>query len=130
MTHVPQEVWNQIAVEQPLQSQFAQSYFTMKPADIEDNLEFIQRKLFRFVNNVGIVLGYFHAMPLLVENEAIRKYLAYNKTKELEEALPPLASPGEAAVLMGKEYSLNPLEQETLKTLLELDPDILISGLR
>lgn len=69
-----------------------------------------------------VSLAYQLVAPLLLENEAISKFVVDHEAPGLRAALPELLSVEEALNLACQEYRLSALEQRQLKVLLERLP--------
>lgn len=116
MTNVAAPVWNQIAREQPLETEAAKLAFAMDQdqlAKLEDRWAAQERQAGTPENLVGRVIT---CLPLVVESFAIQQFVSQHP--QFRDAFPEMNSPEEAASLMQLEWRLTDEERETLTKVL------------
>ena len=123
MTQVPQRIWNEIAKEQDLATNWAEKWFRMKEGEVERELEKQARKILKTQPN-KVVVAYQEVLPLLAEHNAIQAYISDHNRVGLMQVLVEVLNPKEAVMLMTMEHRLQPENQERLRELLEQLPKV------
>src|SRR5690625_1130154 len=118
MYQLPQAIWNQLAHEQPIRTQWARKMFNLTEQEIDQALEEEANKLSQKNYSNKAILAYQTMLPLLLENEAIRKFQQTEDNPELMEMLPEIYSVEEALRLATAEYRLMDNERRELQQLL------------
>lgn len=119
MYQVPMQVWNQIALSQPLSQPWA-TLFRLEPDQLPVKLdELVDKPLAQLGADNKVTLAYRLVAPLLVETEAISSYLEETQQQTLRQSLPELTSVNEAVILASMEYRLTPSQQQKLSQLLK-----------
>lgn len=113
-------VWNRVAREQPLQTDMAKSLFPMDQVDLNEALQGREVDLQARGVEPKVASAYLTVAPLLWENKALSGFSRDHPG--LSDSLPNVVSPGEAAMLATKEYSLNVSQQQSLQQLLMTPP--------
>lgn len=118
MLSVDQITWNQIAHEQTLYSGWAQKMFNLPRAEATAE----QRKTLKSLKTQGYsdltALAYLTALPLLLENQAISRFIVETDNLELRNQLPEVTDVQEALWLLSQDYPLDPKEMRDVEKLL------------
>lgn len=117
MHQVPADVWNQIAEQQPLATDWAKQVFPMPGDQMDVALEREEERL----GNDALAAAYLKVMPLLWERTAISNFLKDNPS--LRWALPEVISIAEAVHLAKLDFqSLTEPQLQRLGQMLKKPP--------
>ena len=119
MYSVAAPIWNEIAEQQDLATDWAKQMFSLPQEDLDLALE---REEARLTPQVGAMLAavYLKIMPLLRERRAIMDFLKDNPN--YRHALPEILDVGEAIMVANKDSHLSAQEQRQLRQLLLVKP--------
>lgn len=121
MHQVASSIWNQIAEQESLSTEWAQQIFGLPPEEMD---QAINAELERLTPELGgdkaLASTYLEVMPLLWENAAIRRYLS--RHPDLLGALPEVLTADEAVMLASQDHRLTKSDQKLLKSLLQKPP--------
>lgn len=120
MQQVPMRFWNEIAQTQEMKSPLWAAMFSLSPEQLSGATDDLSKALKMLTQDDRVILAYLLAAPLLVENEAISRYLEATDSLHLRSSMPELQTVGEAVILASKEYRLKPSQQRQLELLLRL----------
>lgn len=123
MMQVPATVWNRIAKTQRLRTEWAENLFRMSGQEMGETLDRMAGLLVK--NKKGddlVAAAYLKLAPLLVENEAISRFIEKTGSTDLRSALPDLTDVPETLDLAQQEYRLNPKQLAQLSELLKALP--------
>ena len=120
MQQVPMRFWNEIAQTQEMKSPLWAAMFSLSPEQLSGATDDLTKALKLLVQDERVMLAYLLAAPLLVENEAISRYLIETDSLHLRSSMPELQTVGEAVILASREYRLKPSQQRQLDLLLKL----------
>jgi len=119
MNYLPSQIWAEIAYTQNLKSEWAKEMFNCQEEFFDEELS----KQARFLSSIGysnkVILAFQHVLPLLLEHEAITRYISDKGTLDLRYALPEILDADEAVHIMQKEYNLSPKDSAILHLLLK-----------
>ncbi len=105
----PIAIWNQIAPQ--MQSEQLRRIFSIKNQEKADSeLDAWARK--KMGKDVTLTLAYQEIAPLLIENQAIGRWVERNP--EWLQAMPEVLTPGEAALLAQADYMLSAMQTRRL----------------
>lgn len=116
MVSLPARVWNEIARQEQLRTQWARTVFVMDETGIQESEETDAHRLDQDGVDPMVVQAYLDARPLLLEREAIARYVA--KHPDLRASLPEVNSINEAILTVTGDWPLSQSETAQLKTLL------------
>ena len=119
MYQAPTAIWNEIAQSQQLKHQAMQTYFLMDPEELMAALDREDAELEAQGADPATIRAYHLTAPLLLENEAISRYIQQSNQHFLRNSLPELVTTNEAIMLAIAEYSLTSSQTKMLRTLLE-----------
>lgn len=122
MHQAPTPIWNEIAATQTLKTDWARTMFPKTPEALDEALEAEADELEAAGHSDKAIVAYQEAKPLLLENEAISRYVAENERPELRGSLPEVLNPAEAVQLMAAEHNLGANEKAELQAMLEKAP--------
>lgn len=121
LARVNSEVWNEIAQTQTLRSDWARRVFPMRSDAMLEEMNREGAALTATGLPNPVVLAYQTVAPLLLETEAISRYIAATGRWDLRNALTEVNTIGEALMVAGADIqpdSLTPPEEEQLRQLL------------
>jgi len=119
MYQVATRFWNEIAATQVLKTEWAKVLFAMNSEEMLEALDAQANALeTRGIPN-AVILAYQQMAPLLVENDAISRYIVATENLSLRAAMPEVATVDEAVYLAAAERSLNQEQARILASLLE-----------
>lgn len=116
MVSLPARIWNEIAHQGQLRTRWARKVFVLDEAGIQSSEETDADKLDQDGVDPMVVQAYLDARPLLLEREAIARYVATHP--DLRAALPEVNSINEAILTVTGDWPLSQSETAQLKTLL------------
>lgn len=119
MYQVPTPIWNEIAASQQLRHREMQRLFLMDPEELMTALAAEEKALEAQGADSRTIRAFGLTAPLLLENEAISRYIQQSNQHFLRSSLPELTTVNEAISLAVAEYSLKPSQTQMLRTLLE-----------
>jgi hypothetical protein len=129
MHQVATPIWNEIAKTQVLRTPWAKTVFSMTEEEMAEHLEQWAAALETEHSN-KVALAYQLTAPLLMENEAISRFISRTGRSSLRAGLPEILTPAEGVDLGSREYRLNRAEAQALNLLLqELESDLVKAGL-
>lgn len=120
MYQVDAAIWNRIADEEVLESDWAQQMFPLPSEELDRALEKESARLRKAGHSSGVVVSYLTMLPLLLEREAIARFKSRNQG--LEAALPNVESVEEAVLVAAKDRVLNANQKAELSRLLSRPP--------
>ncbi|CCH01301.1 hypothetical protein FAES_3293 [Fibrella aestuarina BUZ 2] len=127
MTQVPLTVWNQIAHEQPLLSQWALTMFNQPtPEALSQALAKESDWLTSQGHSARVISAYQQILPLLVEHHALTQFITSSEAYSLRTALPEVTTVAEALRLATQEFSLTDSESSELSQLLRKAVHLLV----
>ena len=118
LTSVAAPIWNEIAKTQKLRTAWARKAFAldgMEMAALEDE----EYRPLKAEHGQEVAHAYLMVRPLLLENVAISRFIQETDQSNLRQALPEVVSISEAIYLASMESPLMPIQQASLRTLLE-----------
>ena len=98
MYSIPSEILNEIAKTQQLRSQWAKRIFSMSEDQKNEELDKEAEAALAKGMPLSVVLNYQTFAPLLMENEAISKYVLAKNDPGLRAILPELTTVREATI--------------------------------
>lgn len=105
MNQLPQDIWNQIAAEQKLETEAARQAFSLGEEEID---EMIERWEAISSEDAKVACAVTLVAPLWIEREAIQRFLRADPAREdLRGVLIDVGSPEDAAELARLESRLN-----------------------
>lgn len=116
MLQIPTHIWNQIAQEKSLKSDWAKKVFPLDQDKMLQDQEEEGDKLEEKGHSNKVILSFQHSRPLLLERQAIEDFMNRNQMPDLT---PTFQTPKEAVILMNEEYRLTEEDQTSLEILLE-----------
>jgi len=119
MRQIPAGIWNEIAQSQTLKAQPWAMIAKQEPEDLEAELQKLEQKLDKEGVPNKVILAYLLTAPLLMENQAISRFIQETQQYGLRSSLPELTTISEAVALATAEYRLTALHQKRLKSLLK-----------
>lgn len=121
LTSVAAPIWNQIAKEGNLRTEWARKAFALDP----DKMASLEDAEYKALLAKGVpqpvAMGYLDLKPLLLENVAISRHIQKTQQTSLRTALPEVTTLNEAIMLASMERPLNPSQQMQLRQLLQSD---------
>lgn len=117
MVSLPAKVWNEIAELGPIRTEWAKERFPLNDEGIQQAEEQDADQLDSDGVDPMIVQAFLDARPLLLEREAIARYVL--RHPELRGTLPEVNSINEAILLVTGDWPLSQSETERLRTLLD-----------
>lgn len=119
MLQVPAKVWNEIAETERLRSKAMDLLFRMNDRQMAAQMDAQAKALKEAKKGDALVIGaYLKLGPLLVENEAISRYIERTESSDLRTALPELTTVPETLELAQMEYRLDEKQLSQLQALL------------
>ena len=118
MLSVSPVIWNEIAATQRLKHPRIRELMKLGPDELPKRLDQIAADQESKGALPRTTLAYSTVLPLLLENEAISRYVQMKDSDSLRGSLPEVTSMDEAVYLATLEYRLTEAEQENLKELL------------
>lgn len=115
----PVPIWNEIVESQQLLHREMERLFSMDQEELFKALEDEDKKLEARGLDSTTIVAYHLTAPLLLENEAISRYIQQTNQQFLRASLPELTTVNEAIYLATQEYRLTPSQTKKLRTLLE-----------
>lgn len=119
MYQAPAAIWNEIAQSQQLRHRAMQALFLKNPDELEVALGEQDRTLSLQGLDSTTIRAYHLTAPLLLENEAISRYIQQSSQPFLRNSLPELTTVNEAISLATAEYSLTTSQTRKLRQVLE-----------
>lgn len=95
-----------------------QNLFSLPPSKAMEKHGQLVRNLINRGVRRGTALAYLTVLPLLVENEAISRYVEAQEDPELRSCLPEVTTPEEAAKLGMQEMTLPEDQEDVLRRML------------
>ena len=121
MYSVPIAIWNRIAKEHELKTDYAMRLFNcVSDQELWDELDNEGKTLAVLGMEIGVRSAFLLTRPLLTENEAISDFIVKNEFLKWRTVLPELVSIDDAIWISTQEYRLTGLQQEKLRCLLHL----------
>lgn len=117
MHSVPTPILNAIARTQTFKNSSIHRLFSMTEARMEQALEAQAQTLLKRCP-AKVVQAYQTVCPLLIENEAISRFIVNRGSLELRRSLPEVTNVQDAVMLMTTEWKLTLQEQSQLRNLL------------
>lgn len=121
MYQVPTQTWNEIARSQRLRSQMGLDLFHLDQEQMLAAVAEREKLLERKGVDPKTTRAFVQVAPMLLENEAISRYVQAESLPSLRSCLPELTSINEAVDLATKEYRLNTLQMQRLRKLLQAE---------
>jgi hypothetical protein len=118
MFQVTPTIWNEIAATQTLKSPLMKKWMALPQEELPPELDRVTKELESAGASPRATLAYLTVAPLLLENEAISRYLQSKDNESLRAGLPELTTVDEALSLATLEYNLTAKEQAGLRKLL------------
>lgn len=118
MYQVPTRIWNEIAQTQDVKHQPWTAIFPMDSEAMLSALNQLENLLSTQGADARTIRGFLLVAPLLMEHQAIARYLNATNNVTLSAVMPELTSIPEAVDSATSEYRLNPSQQQKLTTLL------------
>lgn len=120
LTSVAAPIWNEIAKTQTLRTEWARKAFAL---DDQAMSELENREYQELKPKVGqaVATAFSDLKPLLLENQAISRYIQAQGDQSLRQALPEVVSIAEAIALASMDRPLSPLQQTSLQNLLKAE---------
>ena len=118
MMSVSPVIWNEIAATQKLKHPLMRELMQLDPDDLPPRLDQMAEEQESKGALPTVTLAFSTVAPLLLENEAISRYIQMKDSDYLRGSLPEVTSMDEAVYLATMEYRLTEPEQENLKSLL------------
>ena len=120
LSSVAAPIWNEIAKTQTLKTEWARKAFALDDqamSELEDQ-EYQELK-----PKVGqaVAAAFSDLKPLLLENQAISRYIQAQDDPTLRQALPEVVSIAEAIALASMDRPLSPSQQTSLQNLLKAE---------
>ena len=119
MLQVPAQIWNRIAAHGNLKTEAAKNLFLLNQDAMTDQQTEQARLLERDGLPARVIQSYLTMAPLLMENEAISKYIQATENTALRRALPEVLTVAEAVTYSVKDWMLTKPEADQLTTLLQ-----------
>jgi hypothetical protein len=116
MFDVATEVWNRVAMEENLKTDWAKERFLLDEPELDRRLEEEAAQLADSGEPPLVILAFQRLLPQLVENPALRS--AVKRHPELATVFPEITSINFALKLAVKEYRLSPKATSRLRSLL------------
>lgn len=124
MVSVAAVVWNGLAKEQKLRTEWARHLFLIRQEQIGEVTDAVAENLYKVAKqklgvddlSSGVTLGYLAVLPLLLEAPAIRRYLEVHPG--YSNALPEVNTLDDAVNLMARDQMLQAEERSQLWKLL------------
>ena len=113
-------IWNQIAEQQTLLTDWAKQMFPLPEDQMALALEREERRLLDEGVGAAVVGAYLKVMPLLWEKVAISNFLKDNP--EIGGAIPPIETASEAVLMAARDFSLTIPMKKRLLALLKIEP--------
>lgn len=121
MQQVPAEIWNEIAMSQPL-SPFWRQVMETPAEQFDQAIALVDAQAEKLTKDSKVILAYRLTAPLLMETEALSAFIVETGQQSLRQSLPELTSLNEAVMLATSEYRLTPAQQKQLAQLLTAQP--------
>ena len=120
LTSVAAPIWNEIAKTQTLRTDWAKMAFAL---DDQAMSEIENREYQELKPKVGqaVAAAFSDLKPLLLENQAISRYIQAQDDPTLRQALPEVVSIAEAIAIASMDRPLSPLQQTSLQSLLKAE---------
>ena len=118
MHQLPAKVWNRIAEEQGLRTEWAERMFSLDEAGLEEALERERERLEADKVPTPAISAFLETAPLLWERDAIQAFVRRNP--HLQESLPEIQTPAEAARVAAIDRRLD--EDASLALVMLLQP--------
>jgi hypothetical protein len=118
MMSVSPAIWNEIAATQRLKHPRIRELMKLDENQLPPRLDQIAADQESKGALPGATLAFATVLPLLLENEAISRYVQMKDNDSLRAALPEVISMDEAVSLATLEYRLTVPEQKNLESLL------------
>ena len=118
MMSVSSVIWNEIAETQPLKHSQMRELMEMDPDKLPQRLDQLALEQEAQGADPRATLAFATVAPLLLENEAISRYVQMKDNDSLRGALPEIVTMDEAVSLATLEYRLTEPEQTSLRKLL------------
>lgn len=119
MYQAPSAIWNEIAQSQQLKHKAMEYLFLMEPEELERALGQVDKDIEAQGVDPATIRAYHLTAPLLLENEAISRYIQQSNQHFLRNSLPELVTMNEAILLAISEYGLKPSQTKKLRMLLD-----------
>lgn len=119
MYQLPQEIWNQIAHENELKTEWAKKMFNLTAEEIYPELDREGEILERKGYSDKAIISFQTGMPLM-ETEAITNFIVTHNQPELRQPLPEVNSIRDCLKIMTMEYNLEPGQAKEFCELIEL----------
>ncbi|MFN1834790.1 hypothetical protein AB2B38_005965 [Balneola sp. MJW-20] len=118
MTQLPQPIWNQIAFEYQLETQWAKDRFRMNEDEISETLDTEAKKLSLQGYSNKAILAYQTILPFYLEKKAIHDFFMKDNDPEIIKMIPLPNSLHEARLIVEAEYWLTENDQDQFIDLL------------
>lgn len=118
MLQVSPVIWNEIAATQNLVHPEMRRLMSLPQDQLPKALDALAKTQESAGASPRATLAYATVAPLLLENQAISRYIQMKDNDSLRASLPELTTVDEATSLATQEYRLNGLDQKSLKKLL------------
>lgn len=118
MYRVPAEILNEIVATQPLKTEWCRRLFSRTPENLIPDLEAQCQALEDSGVPLQVALAYQEIGPLLVENEAISRFIQKKADPGLRAILPEVATLREALLLAEQDRPMSYSNRKMLATLL------------
>jgi hypothetical protein len=119
MHFLDSQLWAEIAYTQDLKSEWAKDLFNCPEEFLDDRLKEEADFLRKLGFSHKVIIAYHHVLPLVLENEAISKFISYKDDIALRHALPEIVDEHEAVHYMRLEYRLSDEDAQSLLFLLK-----------
>ena len=120
LSSVATPIWNEIARTQTLKTEWARKAFALNDQEMSEleNREYQELK-----PRVGqtVAAAFSDLKPLLLENQAISRYIQAQGDPALRQALPEVVSIAEAIAIASMDRPLSPSQQTSLQNLLKAE---------
>ncbi len=120
LTNVAAPIWNEIARTQKLKTAWAKKVFSLDDQAITE-LENKEYQSLKEKVGATVASAYLNVKPLLLENQAISRYIQAKQDQSLRIAMPEIVTLSEAAMLASMDSPLSQTQQQSLMSLLKAD---------
>jgi hypothetical protein len=118
MIQVPQAVWNEIAAQVPLTTEWAREMFPLDQAEATETLEDQAARMKAAGTPGKVILAYQTALPLWTERIAITDFIMKTGQSDLRKSLLEVTEREEAVRLAAKEHGLTMEQMQKLREMI------------
>jgi hypothetical protein len=118
MYSVPSATLNQIAATQDLRNKWAKNLFRLTEDQKQLQLDKQVDALIKAGNSWAVAMGYVTVAFLMVENEAISKFIQETEQSDLRAVLPEIVTPEEALLVAEKDFPMTKRDRKKLYSIL------------